>query len=181
MLATSVFAAQQGSGAVGGGHAGGRTIGHDGGHNGVRANRPARTNGYGDRYAGGYWPLFGDDYDYDYGYGPPAEPYASAPRVIYQPMPMAPVTETAHPVIHEYTQPGDYGTATEREADTGPVMYLIAFHDNTIRAAMTYWVDNGTLHYLDRDHREKQAPISSVDRDLSAQLNRERHIPFNVQ
>jgi hypothetical protein len=42
---------------------------------------------------------------------------------------------------------------------------LIAFRDNTIRAAMTYWVEGGTLHYLDQDHKEKQAPLSSVDRD----------------
>jgi hypothetical protein len=60
------------------------------------------------------------------------------------------------------------------------MLYLIAFRDSTIRAAMTYWVEDGTLHYLDTGHQEKQAPLSSVDRDLSAQLNRERHIPFNI-
>jgi hypothetical protein len=58
---------------------------------------------------------------------------------------------------------------------------LIAFRDSTIRAATTYWVEDGTLHYLDSSHKEKQAPLSSVDGDLSAQLNRERHVPFNLQ
>jgi hypothetical protein len=87
--------------------------------------------------------------------------------------------ETAHPVIHEYNRPEDYGIPAEREGH--PILYLIAFRDSNIRAAMTYWVDGGTLHYLDTDHREKQAPLSSVDRDLSAQLNRERHVPFDIQ
>jgi hypothetical protein len=87
--------------------------------------------------------------------------------------------ETVHPVIHEYTQPEDYGNPAEQAG--GPILYLIAFRDNTIRAAMTYWVADGILHYLDKDHKEKQAPLSSVDRDLSAQLNRERRVPFNLQ
>ena len=100
--------------------------------------------------------------------------------VVYPPSaPPLAVTETAHPVIHEYTQPEDYGTPPERSS--GPILYLIAFRDSTIRAATTYWVEDGTLHYLDTGHKEKQAPLSSVDRDLSAQLNRERHIPFNLQ
>ena len=81
--------------------------------------------------------------------------------------------------MHEYNRPEDYGTPAERSSS--PVPYLIAFQDKTIRAAMTYWVEGCTLHYLDPGHQEKQAPLSSVDRDLSAQLNRERHLAFSIQ
>ena len=89
------------------------------------------------------------------------------------------VTETAHPVIHEYTQWGDNANPPEQAGH--PILYLIAFRDKTIAAATTYWVENGALHYLDTGHQQKQALLSSVDRDLSAQLNSERHVPFNIQ
>jgi hypothetical protein len=61
-----------------------------------------------------------------------------------------------------------------------PVLYLVAFHDGVIRAALTYWVEDRALHYIDSDHKEKQAPLSSVDRALSARLNRERNIAFQL-
>jgi hypothetical protein len=178
LLAPGLFAGHDGSaavsgGAMTGGHAGSVTAGHHAGH----AHASMRTFGYG-RY-GGYG--YGGFYEplYDYGYSPAAEPGGSNVTVVYPPSaPPVTITETAHPVIHEYTQREDYGAPPERE--NHPILYLIAFRDSTIRAAMTYWVEDGTLHYLDTGHQPKQAPLSSVDRDLSAQLNRERHIPFNI-
>jgi hypothetical protein len=172
------FAQGHGGGAGGGGHFGGT----------IPAQRTGsiRTFGYG-RYGGygyglyGYGGLWGD-YEpfYDYGSYPSEAAGGANVTVIYSPpAPSVMAAETAHPVIHEYNRPEDYGIPSEREGH--PILYLIAFRDSNIRAAMTYWVDGGTLHYLDTDHREKQAPLSSVDRDLSAQLNRERHVPFDIQ
>jgi hypothetical protein len=176
LLAPGLFAAHDGGGAVGGGHAGG---GHAGGvtasHNAVHSHGSVRTSGYG-RYLG----LYGGYYDpfYDSGYYPPADPVG--PNLAYAPAaPAITVAQTVHPVIHEYTTPEDYGTPAAGQSH--PLLYLIAFRDSTIHAAMTYWVADGSLHYLDSDHKEKQAPLASVDRDLSAQLNRERHVPFNLQ
>lgn len=183
LLAPGLFAGHHGGGAVGGGaaggHAGSVTPGHRAGH----AHGSIRTFGFG-RYGGyGYGGYgYGGYYEpfYDYGYSPAAEPDGSNVTVVYPPpAPPVTITETAHPVIHEYTQQEDYGTPPERE--NHPILYLIAFRDSTIRAAMTYWVEDGALHYLDTGHQEKQAPLSSVDRDLSARLNRERHIPFSIQ
>jgi hypothetical protein len=173
LLAPGLFAEYHGGGAVSGGHAGSVTSGHNAGH----AHGSIRTFGYG--CYGGYG--YGGFYEpfYDYGYSPAADPSGSNVTVVYPPpAPPVMITETAHPVIHEYTRQEDYGTPPERENHA--MLYLIAFRDSTIRAAMTYWVEDGTLHYLDTGHQEKQAPLSSVDRDLSAQLNRERHIPFNI-
>jgi len=183
LLAPGLFAGHQGGGAVSGGHAGSVMAGSHAGH----APGPVRTFGYSrygrSGYGGyGYGGLYWGDYEpsYDYGYYPSSGPGGSNATVVFPPPAQPPmVTETAHPVIHEYTQREDYGIPPERESH--PILYLLAFRDKTIRAAMTYWVENGTLHYLDTGHQEKQAPLSSVDRDLSAQLNSERHVPFSIQ
>jgi len=57
-------------------------------------------------------------------------------------------------------------------------VYLIAFRDHTIRAAESYSVNGGTLRYVTLEHEEKQAPLDTVDRALSQQLNRERQVAF---
>jgi len=169
LLAPALFAEQHG--AAGGGRAGGVTSGH----RALHSHSSSRTFGYGRNGYGGYYEPF-----YDYGYSPAADAGGSNTTVIYPPSaPTIMVTEAIHPVIHEYTQPEDYGTPPVGEGH--PILYLIAFRDSNIRAATTYWVADGTLHYLDAGHKEKQAPLASVDRELSAQLNRERHVPFNLQ
>ena len=56
----------------------------------------------------------------------------------------------------------------------------MAFKDHAISAAAAYWVDVRTLHYVTLQHEEKQAPLDTVDRDFSMQLNRERHVPFQL-
>jgi len=141
--------------------------------------------GYG-LYGYGLWP----DYTPDYNYMPPAPaPMPAGPlvTVVYPPVPPREMPrETAHPIIHEYNRPEDYGapsTGVSAPAMHGDrtIVYLIAFRDSSIRAAMTYWVDHGALHYLDTNHKEQQAPLDSVDRELSAQLNRERNVPFGIQ
>jgi hypothetical protein len=175
LLAQGVFAEQHGGGGASGGHGGGVTAGHNVSH----THGSVRTFGSG-RYGGyGYGGFYGDFYQpsYDSGYYPPPQSGGSGVMVMYPQAPI--VAETAHSVIHEYTQQEDYVVPPGN--DGHPILYLIAFRDNTIRAAMTYWVEDGTLHYLDTGHQEKQAPLSSVDRDMSAQLNRERHVPFSIQ
>lgn len=177
ILAQCAFASHQGGVVVSNGHPGSSTAGHNPAH--VRGS--ARTFGHG--LYGGYGYGFGGFYgDYsneapDYGYAPPAAPAGSNVTIVYPPAaPAAPV----HSVIHEYTQPEDYGTVAPA-GDGAPVLYLIAFRDGNIHAAMTYWIEDGTLHYLDTNHKEQRAPVSSIDRELSARLNRERHVPFNIQ
>ena len=59
-------------------------------------------------------------------------------------------------------------------------LFLVAFKDGTIRAVLAYWVDGTTLRYVSMDHEQKQAPLSSVDRDLSERLNSERNVTFSL-
>jgi|SRR5579871_2316071 len=159
-LAAAAFANQHaGGGRV---HASARALGR--GHSGA--------HGYGRYGFGGYYGLPYDSYSY-----PSPEPIP--PRMLVYPQTTQPAPEPpVHSVIHEYGSPEDF--APPPAQDNRPILYLIAFRDKSIRAATTYWVADGTLHYLDTDHKEQHAALSSVDSDLSARLNRERRVPFGL-
>ncbi len=58
--------------------------------------------------------------------------------------------------------------------------YLIALNDHSIHAATAYKVDGDQLHWIGLDGQEKQAAISTVDIRFSQQLNRDRHIDFQI-
>jgi hypothetical protein len=123
--------------------------------------------------------------DYPYGY----DPYGYGGYATYQPSPnvtviypqqypqqavAAPSERPARPVTREYDQNG------QEIRQNGSPLYLIAFNDHTIRAATSYRVDGTTLHYVTTEREEKQAPLNTVDRALSMQLNRERQVPFQL-
>ena len=188
-----------------GGYGSGGFRGGYGGYGGYRGGYGGY--GYGRGFYGGYGysPYFGlgylgspyygywdDPYDYGYspyvypsyssGYASPAE-YNTSPNVtvIYpsnaQPQYSAPV----QPMVRSYDQ---YGQETQPPASpsaaNGSPVYLIATKDNLIHAAAAYWVDGRTLHYVTLQHEEKQAPLDSVDRSLTMQLNRERNVAFQL-
>jgi hypothetical protein len=178
---------------VGGFHGGGGAVGgfrSSGGfgHSGFRGGLGYRGYGYGGYYGGFYgYPYFGFSYwpgYYDYGYSPYVYyPYSYDPSpnttVIYPaPAQAAPSTERANPVIEEYDQ---YGQEIKPSTGGGGApIYLLAFTDHAIHAAEAYWVDGKTLHYVTLEHEQKQAPLDTVDRALSQQLNRERRVPFSL-
>lgn len=187
-----------GGGFRGGGGFGGGFRGGFGGYGGFN-----RGFGYGyGRYGGwggwGYpywgwglgWPYYdygGYPYGYDSGYGyyPDGYAYNSTPNVTV----VYPQTAAADPppayaqsgraVIRSYDQ---YGQETHTSADgaTASPIYLIAMKDGVIRAASSYSVEGGTLHYVTLQHQEQTVPISSIDRTLTNQLNRERRVNLNL-
>ena len=124
-------------------------------------------------------------YPYDYygsGYG---SSYASpAVTVVYAPQPQVVSVPAApagaNPVTHEYDQFGQEVRPAGAPAAGSSPIYLIAFRDNTIRAAISYSVDGHTLHYVTLQHEQKQAPLDSVDRTLTLQLNHERRVQFQL-
>jgi hypothetical protein len=156
---------------------------------------------------GGYWPYWGFGlgyspyyygygaypyYDYNYypyydttygaGYAAPA--YQQSPNVTAVYPQQAPAyDDPPRPAIHEYDQ---YGQEVNRPAGSGGAapagspIYLIAFKDQSIRPAAAYWVSGQTLHYVTLEHEERQADLSTVDRDLSLRLNRERRVQFQL-
>ncbi len=143
--------------------------------------------GYGGYYGGYYWPgymyPYYDSYMGDGGYagGGGYASYSQQPNVtvIYPPQQPGAVyldNAPAHPVTHEYDQ---YGQEIRRDGTAAP-LYLLAFKDKTIRAATAYWVDGRTLHYVTYEHEQKQAPLDTVDRDLTMRLNGERHVEIQL-
>jgi hypothetical protein len=140
--------------------------------------------GYYSGYAGYYPYDYGYGYGYDSAYETPA--YYSQPNVtvVYpsaqtQAVPNTVYVERANPVVREYDQ---YGQEVAQPAGggTSSPIYLIAFKDQMIRAAISYTVSGGTLHYVNLQHEEKQVPLDTIDRDLTIRLNRERRVSFQL-
>jgi hypothetical protein len=189
----------RGGGSIGGGFRGGGFTGGGfrGGGIGIGRSWGFRGGFYGGYYGGYYSPYLYSGYGYwpsypYYGYGYDAYPAYSYP--VYQPSPNVTVVypqasepstiyvEPPNPAAREYDQ---FGQQTNRRAassstDSASSIYLIAFRDHTIRATAAYWVEGATLHYVTLEHEHKEAPLSSVDRDLSVQLNRERRVTFSL-
>jgi hypothetical protein len=143
---------------------------------------------------GVYDPIFG-------GY---TSPYAIAPG--YAPPPASPTviinqnfqTDTIRPQFRDYSNvplpepgvtlappvppaPPDAAAAPSTPlADDQPTIFLIALQDQTVLAAIAYWVQGDTLHYITLKGAQNTVSLSLVDRDLSKQLNGERHIPFRL-
>lgn len=142
--------------------------------------------GYG--YGWPYWDSFGyyDNYspyaDYGYAYGYPAAGYAysnSYPADSYgggYGYTSGPPQTSAPPVVVNQ----NIGTAAQEPYYRKADYYLIAFNDHTIQAAVSYSDDGATLHYTTREGVEKTAPVSSVDLRFTQQINRDRHVDFEL-
>ncbi len=96
------------------------------------------------------------------------------------------ISETARPVVREYVT-DDNGAIRlyQPQAEPAPRVeenqtYLIAFKDHTIYAALAYWVEDGTLHYVTNQNTHNQVSLDLVDRELSDRLNRERSVDFRL-
>jgi hypothetical protein len=106
---------------------------------------------------------------------------------------------SAQPIIREYAPDGNGGirvygpqapgypqyvggVAPEPQAEAPPEnpTYLIAFKDHTIYAAVAYWVEGQTLHYVTNQNTHNQVSLDLVDRELSDRLNRERDVDFRL-
>jgi hypothetical protein len=112
---------------------------------------------------------YGDSYN--------AGAYEQPPVIVNQVMPYAepPAPPPPQPVMREYS-----GPSSAQSTNYGPVLYLFALKNNNILAAFTYWTEKGDLHYVNLDHQMKQIPLSSIDRDLTDRLNRERNLTVRL-
>jgi hypothetical protein len=63
---------------------------------------------------------------------------------------------------------------------TLPDFYLIAFEDHTIQAAVSFRMEGDEIYWVTREHEEKHAPLSTVDRRFSEQINRDRRVEFKL-
>ncbi len=132
-----------------------------------------------------YWPGYSDT-----SYGAPGyassgyqQQPASNVTVIYPPQ--NPQMTVVNPVIREYDQFGQQmggpsASSNMAVGNAGSTLFLIAFHDHTIRAAVAYWVQGNVLHFVTTEHESKQVSLDTVDRDLSRQINAERRVQFSL-
>jgi hypothetical protein len=81
-------------------------------------------------------------------------------------------------------EPGGSDAAEATDAnglkDDQPTIFLIALTDHTVVAAIAYWVDGDTLHWVSREAKQNHMSLSLVDRDFSKQLNDERRVEFKL-
>jgi hypothetical protein len=111
--------------------------------------------------------------------------------------------DTARPSSREYgelSQPGVRvyeapGLQSEREAaakqaepaappapaDDRPNIYLIALKDSSVRSAIGFWVEGGTLHYVTPQGSVNRVTLDMVDRQTSERLNGERNLEFKLK
>jgi hypothetical protein len=79
-----------------------------------------------------------------------------------------------------YAAPAAPATATGsyyRQAD----FYLIAFADHNIRAAQSYNVVGGQIEWTPKEGGAVQrAPLSSVDKAFTTQINRDRRVKIEL-
>jgi hypothetical protein len=100
--------------------------------------------------------------------------------VVFSQTTSAPVpaySDTAHPAIRSYDQ---YGQEVNSSGAGGSPIFLFAMRDGVIRAAASYWVQNGMLHYVTLQRKEETVPLGQIDRQLTGQLNRERHVNVSL-
>lgn len=182
----------------GGGFSGGSIRGGGGFGGGFRGGYGGFRGGYGyGRYGYGWggglylglgWPYYGYGWGYPYyGYGYPYydygypyyDPYYS--QYDYGSVGYSQPVQQQPPVVIQQTIPQT--TAPQVSADSynrAPDFYLIAFTDHTIRAAVSYNVQGDQIHWVDREHQEHDAPLNTVDRGFSAEINRDRHVDFRL-
>ncbi len=167
-----------GYGGYRGGYYGGYRGGYRGGWGwgfGIGVGWPYWGYGWGYPYYG-YWPGYYDTYDpYDYGYGSPAYPdYSYNGTAGYNSgAPTAVVNQNFAP-----SNPSASGNAGSYYRSTD--YYLIAFTDHSIQAVTAYHVAGDQLVFTTRENVEKRAPLASVDRRFSEQLNRDRRVQFQL-
>jgi hypothetical protein len=124
---------------------------------------------------------------------PPAQPAPAviinqyytpdSPKPVLKEYPEGSLPETVSQ-LKVYEAPGpkfpDPAEKTARAAEDKPTLYLIAFKSGAVYPALAYWVEDDTLHYITRDKSLNKASLALIDRELSAQLNRERNIDFQL-
>ena len=135
-------------------------------------------------YYGGYY--YGDQGMQPAPGGYPQQQYMGPQVIINQNF----APDVARPIVREYVSDANggirvYGPQSPVAEPETPVAeesptFLIAFKDHTIYAAIAYWVEGDTLHYVTNQSTHNQVSLDLVDRELSDRLNRERQVDFRL-
>ncbi|MDP9053522.1 MAG: hypothetical protein M3N93_04360 [Acidobacteriota bacterium] len=138
-----------------------------------------------------------DYFDYLNGTGLYAAPSALVPDAYYDAGQTGNVQPSQQPVvINQYfsapaeqpraqtpdaPQPNHTNTAVPGDPLSAPqTYYLIAYKNHAIYAALAYWVEDKTLHYVTTQNTHNQASMALIDLALTKSLNQDRQVPFSI-
>ena len=84
--------------------------------------------------------------------------------------------EIAHPAMHEYKESAE---TTSTSAGGQQPVFTLAMKDGTTHPAILVWVQKGVLHYVEPAGKTVQVPLSTLDRDTTQRLNREKNLELH--
>ena len=76
--------------------------------------------------------------------------------------------------------PTSTGTGAGDPIGAAQNYYLIAYKNHEIYAALAYWVEDRTLHYVTTQNTHNQASIDLIDIPFTKTLNQDRQVPFTI-
>jgi hypothetical protein len=180
-LSLMAAGAHGGGGAHAGGFSGG---GYRGGYGGIGYGGYARGYGYGGYY-GGYRGFYGFGFGFGYPYYWGGYYYPYYAPYYYDPYYYAP----AYVAAPAYVEPAPAYVSTPAPApaaQTGSYyhpadFYLIAFNDHNIKAAQSYTIVGDQIEWTPREGgAAMRAPLASVDKRFTAQINRDRRVKLEL-
>jgi hypothetical protein len=140
-------------------------------------------------YVPSYFDSYADPYAYPQSVAPSvAQQSAPAPPVIINQYFSGPPPDQNAPVSQNYQsnpapqQAPDTGAASTPGAPLAPPenYYLIAYKNHSVYAALAYWVEDGTLHYVTTQNTHNQASMDLIDIELTKNLNQARNVTFSL-
>jgi hypothetical protein len=146
-------------------------------------NSPGYAYGY-SFYVPNYYDGFDDGGAYapSYGAAPLAPQEAYAPPVPQQPVIINQYfgAQPLPPQGNEPQQIIDAQSAQGEVIGTPQNYYLIAYKNHAVYAALAYWVEDRTLHYVTTQNTHNQASLDLIDVTLTKSLNQSREVPFTL-
>lgn len=132
----------------------------------------------------GYYGYWGSPYYYGYPYsgyysGSYYDPYYYDSGSAYYSTPSYNYPSSSQPVIINNQAPSPAAPA-QNTGEYQPTIYSIAFLDHRIVQVVAYWVEDGTVHYVTRDHQKREVALSEIDRRFSEQINRDKGVEFRL-
>jgi hypothetical protein len=112
-----------------------------------------------------------------------AEPPDSRQPVIINQYFGAPAPPEAEPRNPPPADPNQNTTTTRAPGDAigdPQNYYLIAYKNHAVYAALAYWLEDKTLHYVTTQNTHNQASLDLIDLTLTRSLNQDRQVPFTL-
>ncbi len=141
------------------------------------ASRVYAYPGYvGGVYYGGYYGGFSnyaDPSSYGYGYAPQTQPPVNVTVVNAPPqVPTVIINQNYGPPQQPMMEQQQTAAPAETsEAPAPPHYFLVAFKDHSVYSALTFWIEDKTLHYVTPQQTHNQASLDLVDMDFTNKLN----------